>query len=111
MDVAHDEIGDRDGIARPAEKNGAIPVVGQARVPQFLDPTMIAPTPLTLKIRPAISPARTGSIGTPGTLVPIHSQPAQALEDDVDRRLRISGQIRITTIRSLVPQHQLVAIV
>ena len=93
--LAHNEVGDRNRLALHFEFHGAFVFVGQAAREQRPDALAIPLPAPALKVGSGLPLARPAGAGPNGALVPIQPQPTQALEDDLDRLLRVAGLIAV----------------
>ena len=79
-------------------------MVGQVAGEQRLDPPLVKLAPLGLEIRPAVAFAGPGRIPGQRSLIPREAEPAQSLEDDFDRFLRVASGVGV-----LDPEDELAA--
>ena len=100
-DIAHHQIRNCDRLPLHLELDRALVLIGQPTRQQRLDATLVILPPLTLEVRPSVAFARPGGVAGDRTLVPFEPKPAQTLEDNIHRLLRIPRRVRV-----LDPQHE-----
>ena len=86
---------DQDRLARHLELDGTFVFVSQAAREQGLDAALVIFFPLGLEIRAAIALAGAGGVACYGTFIPIESEPAQAVEDDVHGFLAVPRGVSV----------------
>ena len=93
--IADNEVVDGDRLALHFEFDRAFMFIGEAVRQQRLNAALIIFLPLTLEIRAAIAFARAGGVAGERAFVPVKSEPAQAVEDDVHSFLRIARGVGV----------------
>ena len=100
-DVAGHHVGDCHWLAGHAELDRALVLVRQILVEQFLNSALVNLAALRLKIRPAITLALLHGVAGHRPLIPVEPEPAQAVEDHIDRLAGVTGVVGI-----LYAQHE-----
>ena len=94
-DIAHHQIGDRDRLPLHLELDRALVLVGQPTGQERFDAKLVVLAPLTLEVRSTVAFARPGGVAGDWSLVPFKPQPAQPLENHIDRLLRVARGVRV----------------
>ena len=94
-DVAGDHVGDRHRLAGHAELDRALVLVRQILVEQFLNSALVNLAALRLKIRAAIALALLHGAARHRPFVPVKAEPAQAVEDHIDRLAAVAGVVGV----------------
>ena len=93
--VAHNHVRNHNRLAGHFEFDGAFLFVGQTPRQEGFNPPLVILLALTLKVRPKPASARACGITAHRSLVPIEPEPAQSIEDDLDRLLGIARHVGI----------------